>query len=283
MANWPQTLIATTPSAQTDIVGPLTVVTPASGLVVTKAEARLHLRYDDDDTSQDPLITRWIIAAQEYVERKVNGRYSLLTTTYDLPLAEWFNSLRLPRPPLQEIVSLKYYDTAGTQQTVSASDYVVRTPQCQPGTLERGPLVVWPFLQVDRQFPITVRFVAGHGPSTTIAASITAGAQTVTPASMTGIYAGTRLDIDSGTSSFEVVTVSSVTSTTFTATFASSHSAAATCIGAVPTNLRQAILMLVAYWDSQRETALVDTRAASKPVDFAVTELCNISDWGAYQ
>lgn len=63
--------------------------------------------------------------------------------------------------------------------------------------------------------------------NTTIAASITAGTRIVTPASMTSIYIGQKLVIDDATSS-EIVEVTAVTSTTFTATFANSYGAKST-------------------------------------------------------
>lgn len=64
-----------------------------------------------------------------------------------------------------------------------------------------------------------------EGESTTIALAIAAGTVTVTPASMTGITAHKRLVIDVG-NEYEVVAVRSVTSTTFSASFAKAHAAA---------------------------------------------------------
>lgn len=67
----------------------------------------------------------------------------------------------------------------------------------------------------------------GSGNITTVAAPISSGTQTVTPASMTGIVASNKvlIDPDSTTNAQEYVTVSSTTSTTFTATFVNSHPA----------------------------------------------------------
>jgi len=59
------------------------------------------------------------------------------------------------------------------------------------------------------------------GNQTTIAASIATGSQTVTPASMTGIVLGSLLNVaNSDGSHLEAVTVTAVTGSTFTATFA---------------------------------------------------------------
>jgi hypothetical protein len=63
--------------------------------------------------------------------------------------------------------------------------------------------------------------------STSIALPILAGNQTVTPASMANIVVGSQLAIDSGIYQ-EIVAVTAVTSTTFTAAFAIAHAAGAT-------------------------------------------------------
>jgi len=62
---------------------------------------------------------------------------------------------------------------------------------------------------------------------TTVAASIASGAQTVTPASMTGITVGMNLGIsNSDYSHYEIVTVTAVTGTTFTANFSTTKTGA---------------------------------------------------------
>lgn len=72
--------------------------------------------------------------------------------------------------------------------------------------------------------------VVAYPVNTTVAANIAAGSQTVTPASMVGIIAAMQLTIDSG-SLQEVVTVASITATTFTATFAQAHAGPVTVQG----------------------------------------------------
>ncbi len=66
--------------------------------------------------------------------------------------------------------------------------------------------------------------------ATTLGTATTAGsgAQTVTPAAMTGIVNGMALEIDSGGSNPEIVYAYNVTSTTFTADFLYSHTTSAT-------------------------------------------------------
>ena len=70
---------------------------------------------------------------------------------------------------------------------------------------------------------------------TSSALAVAAGSATVTPATMvSSIVAGTRLLIDQGQPNQETVTVTAVTATTFTATFANAHSAGFTITAPVP-------------------------------------------------
>ena len=67
---------------------------------------------------------------------------------------------------------------------------------------------------------------------TSIALAVSSGSQTVIPGSMKGIYAGANLIIARGGANEEVVTVASITSADFTATFANSHTAGVAVNGA---------------------------------------------------
>ncbi len=69
--------------------------------------------------------------------------------------------------------------------------------------------------------------------NTTIGANITAGAATVTPASMSNIFVGQQLWIDGSLDTGEVVTVTAVAGSTFDAVFAIGHVTAITVKGIV--------------------------------------------------
>lgn len=60
--------------------------------------------------------------------------------------------------------------------------------------------------------------------TTTSATTVVAGSNVVTPASMASIYVGSQLQFSGGTGATEVVLVTAVTATTFTATFVNGHS-----------------------------------------------------------
>ena len=75
---------------------------------------------------------------------------------FDVPVFCWWNGeLKLPRPPLQSVGWVKYYDTAGTLQTLVTTEYLVRTPWQAPGKIERAPGKSWPSYEADRTWPIS--------------------------------------------------------------------------------------------------------------------------------
>lgn len=254
------------------VLGALELVTAPSGRLVTIDEAKAQCRVfiaDDND-----YLNGLIDDATELVEREVCGHRQLISATYNLPIACWADRIALPRPPLQSVDSVTYYDGNGDQQTVSTSSYLACTPWRQPGVIERAPNQVWPSHQWDRARPIYIQFTAGYGPVTSVAGTIAAGSQTVMPASMYGIYAGTRLVVGS-----DRIKVASVTSTTFTATFAEAHGAGAAVLPAVPRSLKRAILLLVAHW--YRNAEAVGTEAA-REVPLAFRSLIEAEGWGSY-
>ena len=91
--------------------------------------------------------------------------------------------------------------------------------------------------------------------NTTSATTIVAGTQAVTPASMANIYPNTKLVLSGGTGATETVVVSSVTGTTFTATFVNGHSGGYT-ITAAP-------LATITYASGVSSAAFVQTQLAA--------------------
>lgn len=100
----------------------LKVITPPSDEPVSLTEAKSHLRITD--TSLDTDIARWIKSAREWVERYLS-RF-VAEQTVELALDEFPSEIKL-YPQFQSVVSFTYFDTDGTQQTLSTSDYVVDT------------------------------------------------------------------------------------------------------------------------------------------------------------
>lgn len=99
----------------------LKLITPATAMAVSLAEAKLHLRVDvvDDDT----LITACILAATEAAEQAM-GR-AVMPQTWELTLDAFPAAFQLTRIPVASVTSLKYYDEAGVQQTLGIYRYTL--------------------------------------------------------------------------------------------------------------------------------------------------------------
>ena len=125
---------------------------------VTPAEAQAQCR--DDDPVSDAFILGLISAAREQAEHEL-GR-PICTQVRDLvldafPVAE----IDLTLPNVQSIVSVKYIDTAGVEQTLASNLY----------SLDSSSTPCWLLPARDTDWPATlaaanavrVRFVAGYG------------------------------------------------------------------------------------------------------------------------
>lgn len=140
------------------LLGPLEYVSGGTAQVTDVATAKAWSRITQSE--QDSVVDGLIEAATRYVERESDRM--LRPTTFNVPVMRfWSGVLKLPKPPLASVTSIKYFDTASVEQTVDSSIYVVRTPWSQPGYVERAPYQVWPVHEW-RHFPVTVQFVCGY-------------------------------------------------------------------------------------------------------------------------
>jgi uncharacterized phiE125 gp8 family phage protein len=126
-------------------------VVPAAGEQITLAEAKLHLRVDDDGGSppahpDDPLITALISAAREWCEGYTG--LALVPQTFELGgssfgssslwmpcscyryssdgVSQQYNSyVELPMGPVSSVAQVTYIDGEGAEQTIASSDYVL--------------------------------------------------------------------------------------------------------------------------------------------------------------
>lgn len=168
----------------------LKLITPASATPVLTSEAKLHLKVDTDD--DDSLINDLLAAATRYVEKAAARQFCTATwlASYDrfprysssavwqqysdglwdqrIPQTElsgrWWPdkaAIRLPRPPLQSIVSITYIDGTGTQQTLDPTTYLVDT-NTEPGRITPSYGNIWPIIR-QQIGSVQVTFVAGYG------------------------------------------------------------------------------------------------------------------------
>jgi len=124
---------------------------------VTLTEAKLHLRIDGTD--DDDLITSLIKVAREWCEGFQNRAF--IEQSITARLDAFSNTIALPRPPLISVTTIKYYDTAGDQQTLSDSYYDVDTTS-EPGLITLAYNQSWPAVR-DIHHCIEIIYKAGYG------------------------------------------------------------------------------------------------------------------------
>lgn len=128
---------------------------------VTLAEAKARLRIDGNDRDADLLAM--LIAAREYWE--LDTRRQFVTATWQYWLDEFprnDGAIRPPRPPLISVVSLKYTDTDGVQQTLTpTTDYTVDT-YLEPGRIVPAYDTTWPSVR-DVPGAVVVEYTCGYG------------------------------------------------------------------------------------------------------------------------
>ena len=140
---------------------------------VSLAEMRAMLGITDgSDTHRDAVITARITAARRWAEE--HCRRAFVTQTWTLH-ADRFWCYRTTdrrygpypfdlKPALQSVTSVKYIDTAGTQQTLAADQYQVDTVNSR---LYSAYGVNWP---VTRRQPnaVEIEHVSGYGAASTV-------------------------------------------------------------------------------------------------------------------
>lgn len=156
---------------------------PPAEEVISLPEARLHLRVDADDVTQDSLIDSLRKAARKYVEDTL-GR-TLTLSTWQLTLDRFYlpvgrdswgweddhgypyydlgyncSVIPLPRPPLLSVVSVRYVDTAGVLQTLAPAAYQADTTR-EPGRILPAYATVWPVPRI-QPAAVTITFTAGY-------------------------------------------------------------------------------------------------------------------------
>jgi uncharacterized phiE125 gp8 family phage protein len=133
------------------------VINDISAEPITATEAKLHLRVDT--TADDTLIAGLIPAARVFAEH-YTGR-SLVSRTLEMALPCFpEGSIYLDAPPVTSVVSIKYTDTAGVEQTVPSGDYTL-SPY---GESRRVSLIygkTWPMTQ-DVPDAVRIQYVAGY-------------------------------------------------------------------------------------------------------------------------
>lgn len=136
---------------------------------VTLAEAKAHLRIEHDD--ENDYITDLIEVARGNVEIGMCNR-TLMTSTWTLYLDEFPQgnaAICLPYPPVTGISSITYFDTSGTQQTLT--DYQLDS-ESEPGSLHPDVNATWPSTQANKYQAVTIVYTAGYASAALVPAKI---------------------------------------------------------------------------------------------------------------
>jgi uncharacterized phiE125 gp8 family phage protein len=142
------------------MVGTLKVVTAPGKLAVSADEFVAQSR-EISSTAEVAVIERYIRAATREFERQAG--ITIHDTEYEYVLNCWpcCNHVVLPRAvPLLEIVSVKYFESDGTERTLSGSAYIVDT-HSEPGRLVLAYGESWPSFTAYPVAPIRIRYRAG--------------------------------------------------------------------------------------------------------------------------
>lgn len=137
----------------------LSLYTAATEHPLTTAELKAHSHIDTSD--DDAQVAAYIAAATEDTQSFLHRQLCTATWVLTLDRFPCDDYIDLPRPPLQSVTHVKYYDLSNTQQTLSVSDYEVDT-STEPGRIYIDRSTGWPSVY-DRRNAIEIRFVAGYG------------------------------------------------------------------------------------------------------------------------
>lgn len=119
-------------------------------------DAKLHLRVTG--IAEDSLIAAFIQAARRQTEHELNR--ALITQVWELTADEFpAGEIPLCKAQVQDIVSVKYLDQAGLEQTLSLSDFAL---DAQGTTGWLFPATAWPGTYAGSSC-VRVRFTAGYG------------------------------------------------------------------------------------------------------------------------
>lgn len=134
----------------------LRLVTDALVEPLSLDDAKLHLRVTGN--AEDSLIAAFIQAARRQTEHELNR--ALITQVWELTADEFpAGEIPLCKAQVQDIVSVKYLDQAGFEQTLSLSDFAL---DAQGTTGWLFPATAWPGTYAGSSC-VRVRFTAGYG------------------------------------------------------------------------------------------------------------------------
>lgn len=138
---------------------------------VNLATAKEHLRLPSNYTAEDNMLNAYIAAAVKIAEDRTNRQ--LMEATYTAKLDRFPAAIVINKTPLISVTSIKYIDTDGTEQTLSASNYLVDT-YSEPFRITPAFGLSFPSTR-KQNAAVTIVFKAGYASAADVPANIISG------------------------------------------------------------------------------------------------------------
>jgi uncharacterized phiE125 gp8 family phage protein len=136
----------------------LTRVTGPAAEPLDLAEAKLHLRVEEDFTDDDGLINSLIQAAREHVESAINRGLLQQSWRLTLDCFPYDDTIDLGMPDVSAVTAFNYVDTSGVSTPFSA--YTLDA-DAFPARIIRNYGTTWPSARVQKN-AVTITFTVGQ-------------------------------------------------------------------------------------------------------------------------
>lgn len=137
-----------------------TVGGPAAEPVdVATAKKQARIDYADEDA----LFAVWIAAARQLVEREAQTCFVPQTLRLSLPGWPADGQVRLPVGPAVRVLSLRYFDAGGAQQTLTEGVDFQTWLAYRPPLVLPYPQKYWPVVRFGQVPTVTIDYTAGYG------------------------------------------------------------------------------------------------------------------------
>lgn len=138
------------------------LITPPTGLAVSMIEARTAARADVDANGTSPLDGEIQRAIRTYTsEAESETSRAIMEQTWRLTLDRFNGAIELRRPPLLQVVHVKFYDAENVQRTLDPQDYQV-DGESEPGYIVPADGKAWP-ATASRINAVEVQIRCGYG------------------------------------------------------------------------------------------------------------------------
>lgn len=142
------------------------LITPPTGLAVSMVEARTAARADVDENGTSPLDGEIQRAIRTYTtEAEGETNRAIMEQIWRLTLDRFNGAIELRRPPLLQVVHVKFYDTENVKRTLDPQDYQV-DGESEPGYIVPAAGKAWP-ATASRINAVEVHIRCGYGPDHT--------------------------------------------------------------------------------------------------------------------